>query len=191
MEPLILYNKLMDYGLWLLAKRAYTVYALEQKLIIRAQKLAGPSSEETNLPIISRIIERFKELSYIDDLRFCTRFVEERSRLRPRGRYGLTQELLKKGVFKKTIDEFWESEQGRIFDEIVLAKRLLEKRGSNADVNFNDYSKKQKIYRFLASKGFSVHTIHNILRSTSLTEQGVHINIGSNLTQDDFDPAVF
>lgn len=165
MEPLILYNKLMDYALWLLAKRAYTAYALQEKLVLRAEKFTKFSPEETN-STVNQVLTRLKELSYIDDLRFCARFVEERSRFRPRGRYGLTQELLKKGILKRTIDEFWESEEGKVFDETTLAKKLLEKRGLNTNLDFNDYENKQKIYRFLAAKGFSVGTIRNVLDRT-------------------------
>ncbi len=156
MEISAFYSKLMDYALWLLSRRSYPEKALTDKLIARAPKLGKDVSESDQQKVIQLILERLKDLAYLDDLRYCERFVEERSKLKPRGRYGLRQELLRKGISKKTLDLFWESEAGQEFDELPLARRLLKKRAPRA-------KNREQLYRFLASRGFSVSVIREAL----------------------------
>ncbi len=149
------YSKLMNYALRLLSKRSYTVQGLTEKLEKRALKLKIKIELEQ---IINQILERLKQLNYLDDLNFCGRFLEERCRLRPRGRYLISQELRKKGISKEMLDEFWESEAGQAFDELPLALQLAKSRRQPLT--------RDKLYRYLASRGFSMETIRAVLDKT-------------------------
>ena len=155
------YSKLMNYALRLLSKRSYTKQGLTEKLEKRAHK-----TKIQNKGVIIEILERLTELKYINDLDFCERFFEERCRLRPRGKYLLSQELRKKGIPKETLEEFWGSERGRAFDENPLAQKLVVARLSRLDAELSTYEKREKLYRFLASRGFSVGTIRDVLDKT-------------------------
>ena len=160
MEPL--YEKLMHYALGLLSKRAYTVQGLHDKLITHSKKFKEYLEEERE-KVALEILERLKNLNYLNDLNFTERFIAERTRLKPRGRYGLTQELLKKGVAKTTLEEFWASEEGESFDELPLALELADKQIPRLKKELTNHQKRQKIYQFLASRGFSVKTTRAVI----------------------------
>tara|TARA_B100000315_G_C14522925_1_gene562445 strand:+ start:332 stop:829 length:498 start_codon:yes stop_codon:yes gene_type:complete len=154
-----IYQKLMDYALRLLGRRSYTVHDISKKLLTRATKLKNDEPEAT----IEAVIQRLIELKYLDDLRFCKYWVEERSRLRPRGRFLLTQELRRKGIPKELLEEFWEKGFESSFDEVPLALQLIEKRLPRLKKSKNEWETKQKLYGFLASRGFSVGAIKEAL----------------------------
>jgi regulatory protein len=149
-----LYEKLMHYSLGLLGRRAYTVKGLQDKLKIRVNRFS--EAAEYHDQAILKVTERLSELKYLDDLSFAERFIAERTRLKPRGRYGLNQELRKKGISRDVLDKFWDSPAGQEFDELPLASELLEKRSSRLKT-------RQKMYQFLASRGFSVSTVRSVL----------------------------
>lgn len=164
---------LTEYALRLLSRRSYTTYEMEKKLRQRLKRLFNPGEgiktgvEGTELgqdPVPS-ILSRLQELGYLNDLQFCERWVEERCRLRPRGRYLLTQELRKKGIPKEILEAYWENREqsNNTLDEAPLASRLIEKRKPLLEKRYEPYQVKQKLSFYLASRGFSPETIHRVL----------------------------
>lgn len=153
-----LYSKLMDAALQLLSRRTYTVHQISERLMARLKKWR--KSDQTD--VIDKVIERLIELKYLDDQRFCEQWVEERSRLRPRGKYLLSQELRRKGIEKELLEGFWESEKGTTFDELPLALELIERKLPRLK-KYENWELKQRLYRFLASRGFSLNVIREAL----------------------------
>lgn len=89
--------------------------------------------------LVQRVVERMRELGYVDDQKFATWWVEQRASFRPKGKRAIAYELRKKGV---TIDI--------ALDEFELAKKAIAKNPKN--VSF-----------FLSSRGFSSDTIRRVI----------------------------
>lgn len=151
------YFKLKEYALGLLAQRSYTCAKLREKM---TQKLRRTGGDET---MIEPLITRFRELGYLNDLDYCRRFVAERSRMRPRGKRLLIQELRKKGIINEVIDQFW-MENESTFNELGAARRVCKKKLQQLDGRDLDPRKKrERLYRHLASKGFNGSIILQVL----------------------------
>lgn len=144
------YDRLMQYALKLISKKRYTASEIEKKLIAKD----GKASAQTK-----RVLNRLKELRYVDDAAFARDYISTRIKLNPRGRRLLKVELLRKGVEKQVIEHAIENAD---IDEIDLAKRVLQKRKRRFSP-LTSYKNKAKIMRFLASRGFSSDAIYKVL----------------------------
>ncbi|MFH0749408.1 MAG: regulatory protein RecX [Candidatus Gottesmanbacteria bacterium] len=125
----------------------------------RVVKLHMP---ETAIPMA---LERLQELRLVDDAAYARMFVESRMRSRPKGERLIRLELKTKGVQPDVI----EAVCGKLFEknsegstELNLARRAVEKKWRLwQKLSFMD--KKQKIYRYLAARGFSSSVIYNLI----------------------------
>lgn len=88
---------------------------------------------------VEKVMERMRELGYVDDKKFAQWWVEQRSAFRPKGKRVILYELRKKGV----IVEF-------SLDEYALAKKAMARNPKN-------------VYSFLSSRGFSSETIRRVI----------------------------
>ncbi|MFN3301815.1 MAG: RecX family transcriptional regulator [Patescibacteria group bacterium] len=110
--------------------------------------------------IIKNTIKRLKELGYLDDKKFAQSWLEAR-KLSEKGKYIVQHELKQKGIshqiIKKTLEKYSKK------DEIEIARQLVEKKIKTLkkDISF----KKQKLARFLVSRGFSWEVINEVLRN--------------------------
>lgn len=166
----------MDVALRLLTRRAYPVAKLREKLMERnggkGRPRRGKYVAHSDAPdvdgfsvAVERILQRLQDLRYLDDLRYCERWVEERSRLKPRGKRLLTQELRHKGITKEVIEQFWEGEMGRNFgeDEVELAEREAQKKHGLLERKHEGRELKNRLFRHLMSRGFSYETIGKVV----------------------------
>jgi len=105
--------------------------------------------------LIKKVISRMRELGYVDDRKFVTWWVEQRSAFRPKGKRALVSELLRKGISRTLIAQtpFDEPEgaQKAIRKKLVLWERMPV------------IEQKKKVYTFLAQRGFSGSTIAKII----------------------------
>jgi regulatory protein len=110
--------------------------------------------------IFDQIINRLKELQYIDDKKFAELFVQSRIRNKPRGKYVLVSELLKKGVDKElaklVCDEIIE-------DEFEILKHTYYKKYKEEILKNDDRKKIQ----YLQRKGFSYDLIKKYIENES------------------------
>lgn len=159
-------NNLMEYALGLLARRAYSAAQLKKKLEerLRKRRKAG-GAEDDAIAVVDAVIARLHELNYLNDLQYAERWVEERSRLKPRGKRLLTQELRLKGISPETIDQVWEGDRGRLFieDEVRLAEQVAQKKRGQMEGKYEGRELKNRLFRHLASRGFSYQTIDKLM----------------------------
>jgi len=144
------YQALLQYSLRLIARKRYTEQELKKKLIA---KKVGDGNDVIN------VIERLKELKYVDDGSFAADYISTRMKISPKGKQMLKMELRMKGVSSLLITDAIEKAD---IDEESLAKRVItkyEKRYIGLEKN----KKKEKIMRLLISKGFKPDTIYKIL----------------------------
>lgn len=103
----------------------------------RLYKYLGKGEEEVK----SSMIDRLKELGYLDDEAFAKWFVESRSAHRPRSKRHLASELYSKGIDKVIIDNALASSG----DEKEALKKLIAKKKN---------MEHDKLVAFLARRGF-------------------------------------
>lgn len=156
------YDKLMQYALRILSKKRYTNFEMQKKLALYAN-----TRKKTNEEDVSLVLERLKELNYIDDEKFIKDYISTRIRLKPRGKALLKRELKFKGISKELLDKVFENIE---FDEDNLAIEQLARRSSKWS-NFDQNIQKIKAYRFLYSHGFNREAIYKALRSIYNTER--------------------
>lgn len=126
----------LQYLIYLLSKREYSQYELQQKLK-QKEYLGGE---------VSAALEQVKALNYQSDERFCLNFI----RYRAQQGYGprrLQQELSVKGVNEIIIHEGLSNSE---IDWFALAEQLFAKKKPK----IWDIKTKQKLWRYMISHGF-------------------------------------
>lgn len=96
--------------------------------------------------LVDDVVEKLKSIGQINDGEFAKWFVEQRNTFRPKGRRAITMELRRLGVKTKIKNDI---------NEMELARRALKK--------YHGDKSKQKIQRFLASRGFGWQTIEDVV----------------------------
>lgn len=120
--------------------------------------------------VVETVIERMRELGYVNDRTFAAWWIEQRRDFRPKGIIALTHELMKKGVERSIIQDVLPktrtSAQDKKSDdapsERELALRAIEKRFVRWQ-KLPLMEKKQKIYAYLARRGFTPGTITSVI----------------------------
>ncbi|MFR4986274.1 MAG: regulatory protein RecX [Lachnospirales bacterium] len=143
----------------LLLKRAkdkalkYLGYKMRSKnqVIKKLQEYEFPSN------VIDKVIRVLEKYNYINDEDFAKAFIKDKLNLKGHGVFKISYDLKMLGVdeeiFKKYLydDEFINEEE--------KAKGLLLKKLGNKNIEDLDYKEKQKIYAYLARRGFSYDSI--------------------------------
>lgn len=131
----------------LLSRREYSRHELFQKLSPRAQ-----DQDE-----LQQVLNRLEELGYQSDQRFTESFL--RSRIyRGLGQNRIIRELKEKGISKDLATQAIESEQPDWFE---LAVQSAENKVRTVDMT--DYSDRQKIFRYLSYRGFTIDEIKHAI----------------------------
>lgn len=148
----------MDEKLYIRALRFLTSRPRSEKevreYLLKLQKnVEREEVEKTKLA--DTVIVELRKQKYVDDVKFATWWIEQRSRFRPKGRFLITLELSQKGVSKGTVEEAYAtlSPEEKV-SEGDLAKKVALKRLDRLEgLSFEE--KYQKLSGFLARRGFS------------------------------------
>lgn len=139
----------------LLLQKCYRFLAVrqrtEQEIIDYLHKKMVKFKIKRPEKFVEIIIKRLKKENLVNDKKFIEWWVEQRSYFKPKGIFVLKQELLKKGVSKDLIDNFFEE---RSLDELELAKEALRKK-EKVLKHLNREEKFKKAINFLLGRGFS------------------------------------
>ena len=143
----------------LLQGREYTTAQLRTKL----QQGYYPTE------VIEQAIAYVASFHYIDDLRYAVDYITYHENSRSRRR--IEQDLQGKGISAITIEEAWQNwrENGGVQDEQNMIRELLRKKHYDPDTE-TDWKERQKIYAFLARKGFSAEAIRKAIGSMDSDE---------------------
>jgi len=106
------------------------------------------------------VIARLQELEYLDDKAFAEAYIRHRSLSSPRGKWVLRQELRRKGVAESDYALALES-----FSEDDVITEVAEKKWEKLRNEPDQYKKKQKLLRFLVSRGFSMGECLEVVNS--------------------------
>jgi len=110
---------------------------------------------------IERVIQSFIEKKYLDDEDYAKLWIDERKRMRPRGRYLLRQELIYRGIEENLVEDVLHqnlSDQ----DEVALITQLMKKKWKPHSFP-NGFEMKKKMVPFLQRKGFPLDLILSVI----------------------------
>ena len=105
---------------------------------------------------IETALERLTQLGYVDDLAFARYWVNNRDEFRPKGPLALRQELREKGITSRLCDQVLAEVD--FADAAYRAVQRQVRRWNGLDQT----TFRQKVYEFLARRGFRAETIRDV-----------------------------
>ncbi len=108
-----------------------------------------------------KVIEQLSENGFFDQTRFATSFAQGKLRINKWGKVKITSALINKFVDNVTIKEALSSIDNEEY--WLILKGLIERKKIELLKENDEWTKKQKILRFLVSRGFSYDEIQNFL----------------------------
>lgn len=130
----------------LLSRREYSRHELYQKLEPRT----------SNEDFLEQLLDKLIEAGYQSDERFAESFLRSRTH-RGLGKMRIERELKEKGIDRDLIEQVMGSE----VDWFDLAFQCGLKKSQSIDLT--DYKAKQKLFRFIAYRGFTMDQIQYAL----------------------------
>lgn len=117
---------------------------------------------EPNLnPVVDEVLKKLKELNYIDDIKYIKAYINTSKIKKPKSKFLLKNELIKKGINSSLIDEYFDTADFSDDKECCDAIEKLQKKYRNIE-----YSKaKRRVVNSLLRMGFSYDVIFKNLKS--------------------------
>lgn len=152
------FQKLLNYAFFFLKFRPRSKKEIEDYLNRKIQKRHWSRDD------VKKVIEHLENLDLINDKNFVKWFVEQRILLKPKGKYVLRQELLRYGIEKEIIDEYFASFS---MDEEKLAEKILQERWHRYK-NLDKQKLFEKAASFLMRRGFSFDIVKKTINKLQL-----------------------
>jgi len=131
--------------------------------------LKKTKKQYVNSGVLDTVIDRMRELGYVDDRAFAAWWIEQRRTFRPKGILALTMELRRKGIAREIIDDVLPRSGGSsdnapddASSERALALRAIERRMARLR-KLPVTEKRRKMYAFLRQRGFTAQTILGVV----------------------------
>jgi len=140
-----------------LARRAYSVYEMRMYLERRAE----------DKEVVKGVLDRLKQLDYLDDALYARQFVRMHSELRKQGPFRIARDLRARGVPDRHIEAAL-AERSSDANESALVRARLERRIKTLRGPLDD-RRVASLYRSLLRAGFSADTIRRELTALSKT----------------------
>jgi len=134
-----------------LARRAYSVYEMRSYLERRAE----------DKDVVKGVLDRLKQLDYLDDARYARQFVRLHSELRKQGPFRIARDLRARGVPDRHIEAAL-VERSVESNESAMVRTRLERRLKTLRGPL-DERRVASLYRSLLRAGFSADTIRREL----------------------------
>src|ERR1700693_975140 len=134
-----------------LARRAFSVYEMRTYLERRAE----------DKEVVKGVLDRLKQLDYLDDARYARQFVRLHTELRKQGPFRIARDLRARGVPDRHIEAAL-AERSPESSETALVRARLERRIKSLRGPL-DERRVASLYRTLLRAGFSADTIRREL----------------------------
>jgi regulatory protein len=119
---------------------------------------------------IDGVIEKLKKINQINDENFATWWIDQRNTFRQKGSRLISLELRQKGINKETVDLVMASKKDPI-SERERAFQAVQKKLRLWDKNLMGENKwREKIMRFLFSRGFDFDTVEEVIAKIGKSE---------------------
>ncbi len=159
---------------------SHNMSAMNEVILSTAMQILGVrdhSSDEIRVKLIKKfpdheteitqIITRLQEHKLLDDARFAAEYLHYVEHTSPKGILLLRQKLRQKGVTEDVIDEALTAIQPT---QQALASSLVERKLRTLSSQLPRIKKKEKLYRFLTSKGFAFDVVRQAVEETISAE---------------------
>ena len=140
---------IFGYAYSLLARKRYTVAELQKKV---TRKFPG------QIKGIEETLQRLKKHHYLDDMEYAGLFIESKLKRHPQSIKLLKWNLRKKGLDSDTIERSLNEEN---INEAEMARLAAQKKQKSL-ARLPMAKQKEKLYRFLLSRGFSSSVIFQV-----------------------------
>jgi len=107
--------------------------------------------------LVDEVIDELIADKTLDDERFARAFVNDYTRLKPKGNRFILSELIRKGVDREIITNLLDAR-----DEGELIRIYIEKKTSNLDMK--NPKERQKLVRRLLTRGFTPSIVYEIIK---------------------------
>ena len=144
----------LNSAYYFLKFRPRTKTEVERNLIKKGTKYKWSSS------VIEKTLAHLEEVNMINDRDFIEWFVSQRNKAKQKSNFALRNELMKHGVSKDLLDEYFSE---HIQDEEELGYQALQKKW----IRFKHYDKPTRLKKsaaFLGSRGFSFDIIKKAMQ---------------------------
>lgn len=148
-------QNLLNYAYFYLKFRPRTKKEIRDYLNKKIEKRHWPRD------LVEKVIKDLEERSLINDKEFVKWFIEQRNLSKPKSRFILKGELLRFGVAKELIDEYFDTNPQ---PEEELALQALQSRWHR----FRPLPKKERFEKsasFLTRRGFSFDIIRKVINT--------------------------
>ena len=112
--------------------------------------------KEVDATTIESVLQRLERAGLLDDEDFAQRWVDNRERLRPRGKWALRSELRRKGIASEVIDAALDN-----VDEEQNAMNAARRRYTRL-VRHDEQTFRRRLLGFLQRRGFSYQTSQQV-----------------------------
>lgn len=150
-----LYQKFLDAVFHFISFRPRSEKEIRQFLQKKSKKLGQLTDS-----MFRRILDRLRELNYLDDEKFVRWWVDQRQSHRPKGTRFIVAELRGKGIAQDVIDAV--ITQQSEYSELDGARSIVIKKMKQWKT-LPVTEQKKKIYEHLARRGFTSDLIHRII----------------------------
>ncbi len=143
------FNKALNFAYFYLKFRPRTQKEIVKYLEKKSQKY------HFSPIIIKKVTQHLIEVNLINDSEFISLFIQQRNSFKPKSKFILSQELIRFGVSKELIDQYFSEHET---DEFQLAKKAL----TNRKIILSQINTKkgyQKAFNFLLRRGFSFEIV--------------------------------
>ena len=151
---------LFEYAVRALSSRMLTVSQLKRRMRMRAEE------GEAGVQAMDAVVQRLKELRYLDDSRYAADFTRMRQENEKFGKRRVQQDLMHRGVhgdvIKAAIEPAYEDVK-----EDALARQYIERKRMKPPANEKETA---RIVRRLVRAGFSTSSIFKVLRAWKVDE---------------------
>ena len=110
--------------------------------------------------VIDAVINECQRLEFIDDIKFAKEYIKELLD-RGNGLRMIKSKLMTKGISTQVIEEEL-NEKTSVKDELEAAKTAYRKKAPSLKKETDPRKKKEKLYRYMLSKGFSFDIIQKV-----------------------------
>lgn len=138
------YQKVKDACYRYLSRRDHSGFELKRKV----------SKKGYSQDLIEQVVDEFSRKGLLDDENFANKFASDKAKLKQWGPKKIKHALYKKGIDRKIAEKVVQNTVNSL-EQHQICVDLIVKRKNHFLREDDFYKRKQKIYRYLAGKGYS------------------------------------
>lgn len=162
-----LFDKLFNSSLHFLSYRPRSEFEVRKALIQKRSRRTefGVVTQEIPDDLIEKVINQLKEHKFLNDEEFVEWWIDQRTRVKPKGIRVIKIELKKKGIPNDLIEAVFDNKAKLQIDpqaQLKLASKLVQKRLPRVK-GFPKQEQYRKLGQYLGSRGFDFDTIRQAI----------------------------